>query len=265
MGEDGKREMDACERGRDAALGELPLRGRVSTAEAVAAFVVGCEARGLRPRTVLWYGWMLRPLAARFEVLPVAPAALEQLLAGLGDVSDVTRLDYWVVLRVFYRWAAVRFGFADPLQAIRRPLVRRRVPLALTEAQVLRVLAAAVSRRDKALLTLLLDTGMRLGEAHSLTWSDVGVDVLVVDGKVGRRQVPISSWALWVLMGVELPWRSTRGGDIGLDGLGRAVRRCLRRAGVAKGGPHLLRHTFARLYLRAGGDVFSLQRILGHR
>jgi site-specific recombinase XerD len=41
------------------------------------------------------------------------------------------------------------------------------------------------------------------------------------------------------------------------------VRRVLRRAGIA-GGPHLLRHTFGRLYITAGGDVFSLQRILGH-
>lgn len=165
---------------------------------------------------------------------------------------------------MFYRWLAAREGLASPMESIRPPRLRRSPPLVLSLPQVRRVMAAAMTRRDKALLALLFDTGIRLGEVHTLTWSAIGEETMIVEGKTGRREVPISSWTKWVLLGVDLPWRGPKG-RLTANGLYQAVRRCLRRAGVARGGPHLLRHSFARQYILNGGDVFSLQRILGHR
>lgn len=240
------------------------LRGPATVAEAVAAFERSSLARGLRPKTVRWYREMLKPLLRSGDRLPEDPEELEAVLGGLGEVSDETRHDHFVAMRVFYRWLARRFDVVDAMAKVDRPLRRRRVREALTAPQLRRVLESPLCRRDRALLTLLLDTGIRIGEAHSLTWSTVGEETIAVAGKVGLREVPISSWTRWVLLGVELPWRGARG-QLTVEGLGRAVRRCLRRAGVERGGAHLLRHTFARIYLRAGGDVFSLQRILGHR
>lgn len=212
-----------------------------------------------------WYGEMLRPLARSCAALPTTPGEIEAVLVALGPVSDVTRFDVWVAMRVFFRWCARRYALpANPMDDVARPRRLPKLREALTEPQVLRVMAAALSRRDKALLTVLLDTGMRLGEAHSLTWPDVGPEVVRVDGKVGRREIPMTEFARWCLMGVDLPWRGRRG-QLTVTGLGRVVRRCMRRAGVHRGGAHLLRHTFARMYLHNGGDVFSLQRILGHR
>lgn len=256
-----RRTVDGLRRRRGRALAAVP---RLRTGEAVEAFLRAAVARGLRPKTIAWYRTILGALARRYDPLPPAPEPLEAFLADLGDVSDVTRVDYWVALRVFYRWAAGRLGVQDAMGAVAKPRRRRKVPGSLDQAGVRRLMASALSRRDKALLTLLLDTGIRLGEAYSLTWEGVGEEVILVDGKTGPREVPISTWARWVLLGVELPWRG-RQGELTRDGIAQAVRRCLRRAGIARGGPHLLRHTFARLYLRAGGDAFSLQRILGHR
>ena len=62
-------------------------------------------------------------------------------------------------------------------------------------------------------------------------------------------------------------WRSRGGhkGYLGNWGLQRLVRRQLRPASFTpKLGPHLLRHTFATQFLLNGGNVFSLQRLLGH-
>jgi integrase/recombinase XerD len=125
-------------------------------------------------------------------------------------------------------------------------------------------MAAALCRRDRVMLALLVDTGVRLGELLSMRWEWIGEETFWVDGKTGRREVPMSGWVRWALLGVELPWRSARGGPLTAKGVYLAVRRCLGRAGVRRGGPHLFRHTFARLYIRGGGDQFSLQRILGH-
>jgi len=159
------------------------------------------------------------------------------------------------------------------MAGLRAPRLRRVLPKALDLGVLRRVMASAMTRRDKALLTLLADTGIRVGEAYGLTWADVSVEssTIHVDGKTGGRDVPVCELTRWLLLGVDLPWRSARRGSpkggrapLTLNGLGQAVRRCLRRAGVAHGGPHVLRHTFGRLYIMNGGDVFSLQRIMGH-
>ncbi len=257
-------------RGRAAALGDVSRRARLPACEtsgACTAFLCARQAGGVRPKTLIWYGTILGAYGRAHRWLPSEPEAVESFLAGLGEVSDETRYGYWRGLRTFYRWVSARLGLPDATAAVARPRRRRKLPGSLSVSEVRRVMASAMSGRDKALLTLLLDTGMRIGEAHSLTWERVLDEVVVVDGKTGPREVPISPWTRWVLMGVALPWRSSRRDrrPVTVNGLARAVRRCLRRAGVAAGGPHLLRHTFARLYLRAGGDAFSLQRILGHR
>jgi integrase/recombinase XerD len=150
------------------------------------------------------------------------------------------------------------------MAVVSAPRVRRRPPGALEPGELRRVLAAAMCRRDKVMLSVLADTGVRVGELLSMRWEWVGEDTFTVAGKTGIREVPLSPWLRFALVGVELPWRSAQGGSLTRSGAYRAVRRCLARAGVRKGGPHLLRHTFARLYIRGGGDQFSLRRILGH-
>lgn len=183
----------------------------------------------------------------------------------LPGASQGTRHAYFRALRAFYRWL-VRRGLVevDAVAGVVAPRLRRVAPPALERGELRRVMAAARCRRDRVMLSVLLDTGVRLGELVSMRWEWVGEETFWVDGKTGRREVPLSEWLRWTLLGVELPWRSVRGGDLTSKGAYLAVRRCLRRAGVMKGGPHLFRHTFARLYIRAGGDQFSLRRILGH-
>ena len=108
----------------------MPGCGGLSTADAVEAFITACRARGLRSKTVAWYLTIL----------------------GALEVGDETRFDYWRGLRTFYRWCSARFGCPDAMGAVARPRRRRKAPRALTEGEVRRVMAAAMTRRDKALL-----------------------------------------------------------------------------------------------------------------
>jgi integrase/recombinase XerD len=204
---------------------------------------------------------------ATWQELPRDPESVELVLAEVGGVSDETRYDVWVAMRLLFRWVSRRYSVPDAAALVERPVRRRKVVRTLTVEEVDRLLGSGLSRRDRALLMLLLDTGMRIGEAASLTWKAVGTASVVVAGKTGRREIPVSPVTVKALMGLgsgRCVWAAERGGEaVSVGGLQKVVRRALGAAGLG-GGPHMLRHTFGRLYVMAGGDVFSLQRIMGH-
>ena len=141
--------------------------------------------------------------------------------------------------------------------------------------------AASESRnaqRDLALVLLMIDTGIRLSELAALKVADV--DLIEgrcrVMGKGSReRVVPVgrrTRKALRASLSVRRPgstneplFSGPRGSSLSGRGVHQLVGRLARRAGIeTRCSPHVLRHTFARAFLTNGGDVFSLQRILGH-
>lgn len=235
------------------------------TSDAIDAFVASRRARGCSAAYESWLRYGLGRLASTWSELPRDPESVELVLAEMRGVSDETRYDVWVAMRLLFRWCSRRYAVPDAAAFVERPLRRRKVARTLTAEEVDRLLESRLSRRDRALLTLLLDTGMRIGEAASLTWRAVGNSVVTVCGKTGRREVPMSPGTARGLMGQgdgEHVW-VTAGRPVTVQGLQVAVKRALARAGL-RGGPHLLRHTFGRLYVMNGGDIFSLQRIMGH-
>jgi integrase/recombinase XerD len=238
---------------------------RLTTEEAVSAYIASCKARGLAKKTLQVYAYALHPLRIASQRLPDSPEPLENALAAVQG-SQETRHQVFRALRTFYSWAERRYGVPNPAQQLAPPRRRQLLPRTLNTDQVDLLLHVAAGRRDRALLLLLLDTGLRIGEASSLSRHNVGKQTLTVSGKTGQREIPVSPQVLQAFTGVGVGpvlWSGPKG-ELTVSGLAQAVRRALRRAGIS-GGPHLLRHTFARLYITAGGDVFSLQRILGHR
>jgi len=234
------------------------------TTELVAAYLAARSALGLARPTLELDRWTLHLLSLRYQELPTDPGPLEILL-GQGDWSVETRRGHLRRLRTFYRWAVGRFECPNPAASVAPPRRRRRLPRVLTIEQVPLVLAGAVDLRDRSLVELLLDTGIRIGEAWALRPADILQETLLVEGKTGQREVPISGSVRGLLLETILPWQGAKG-PLTVGGLQQMVRRCLARAGITspKAGPHLLRHTFARLYILAGGDQFSLSTILGH-
>jgi len=234
------------------------------TSEAVDRFLASCRSRNLAPKTVSFYRWALEPFAQAYPgELPQSVEELERYLGRFRGAAETLK-DRQRALRRFYRWLASRYGLANPAQALERPAAKPILPKTLSRAQVEALLGQPLSRRDRAILTVLLDTGIRLGECHSLRREDLRGQTILVTGKRGVREVPISPQAQRALLGVELPWAGPKG-PLTLSGLQQAVAKAMRRAGLERGGPHTLRHTFARHYILNGGDAFSLQRILGHR
>ena len=184
-------------------------------------------------------------------------------------------------LRAFSAWCAAEGLVAeDPLRRLARPRVPSRLIGTLGPVELERLLAVA-SRRDRLIIALLLDTGLRLSELAGLRIGDLLPDgYLRVRGKGGKeRLVPLGTVTEARLPDYLAHGRPRPiGRDVDHVFLARdgrpltpvAIQHALRRLGGRAGldgvrtNPHTFRHTFAKLYLLNGGDLFSLQRILGH-
>lgn len=188
-------------------------------------------------------------------------------------------------LKAFFNWLH-REGYTKTyrLDRLANYRVPSRVVDVLSEAEIRRILAACDAKtawgaRAHAILTLMLDAGLRLSEVTGLRTAHLDLEggQLKVMGKGGKeRIVPFGAAAqrsLWRYQNHHRPdplgadvyfFLTLDGRPLGTSGLTSTVKRIARRSGVTRLHPHLCRHTFATRYLINGGDVFSLQQILGH-
>lgn len=133
--------------------------------------------------------------------------------------------------------------------------------------------------RDKAIVLVLLDTGIRAQELCDLRIEDVDLQAGAVQVRAGKgdkgRTVylgHVAKEALWRYLSKRPDKRSdeplfmtSRRGPMDRSALRRMLASAGQRAEIPETvGPHRFRHTFAINYLRNGGDIFTLQRLLGH-
>jgi len=205
-----------------------------------------------------------------------------------NHLSGHTVNGYLRALRAFWAWVQ-REGFIEesPFSKVQIPKAPRKVMPTFTEEQLRRLLGAidtssASGHRDYAIIITFLDTGVRCSELTGLRAKDVNLEarLLKVWGKGAKeRMVPFGKkvqGALWkYLMSCRPPPIVPRYDHVFLTWDGRPlskdrVEAIVEHYGIKAGitgvrvSPHTFRHTFAVMFLRNGGNVFSLQRIMGH-
>lgn len=151
----------------------------------------------------------------------------------------------------------------------------------LSSAEVNRIIAAASGIRNRAIVRLFAETGIRRFELASLFVTDIKHErraIVIRNGKGRRpRVVPITRRMQLELADVigattDGPvFRSTSGSTLSLRQINRIVATAGRLAGVENPNPrsrnvtcHLFRHTFARLWKERRGSIETLAHILGH-
>jgi len=201
-------------------------------------------------------------------------------------LSDQTILAHVQTLKSFFGWLE-RSAYIDdnPVKMLGRPRISRKHIEILTRKEIYQVLSAIdlktpVGARDTAIVMTLLDTGLRCAELTNLKMEDTHLDQrrLKVMGKGAReRVVPVGSKVHAMLARYIHQYRpepasivtdhvflTAYGRPITVNGIQLMLKRLAKRSGVRRLHAHLCRHTFATQYLENGGDVFSLQTILGH-
>ncbi|SHE99327.1 integrase/recombinase XerC [Desulfofundulus australicus DSM 11792] len=252
-------------------------------------FIVHLKGCNCSLRTITAYTGALRSFMRWLEDTtgsPFDPASVTPL-----DVADYRRymlnrnrkpatinlhLD---ALSSFFSWVASNGLISfDPTEGVKRVPEQRGAPRWLTR-QELGALMRAVQKygipRDRALLAILLHTGLRISEAVSLHVEDLVIRersgwVTVREGKGGkRREVPLNVTARRIIQ----EWLTVHpGGDWLFPGrkghmTARAAEKILekyaRLAGVEVT-PHQLRHTFCKMLVDAGESLDRVAVLAGH-
>ena len=214
----------------------------------------------------------MRAWMAQQRAQKIAPRSLARKLSAVKN---------------FYVWLAAREGFEPTaVLSMQTPKFQAKLPrplsedaaLAVVETVELQALESWVGARDVAVVTLLYGAGLRISEALGLKRSDAPLpDVLKIAGKGGKeRMVPILEVAR---KAVDIYLRlcphpatadsplfvGVRGGALSPRLIQKAMQQTRLQLGLpSTATPHALRHSFATHLLSAGGDLRSIQELLGH-
>lgn len=268
---------------------KLKIAAKQSELElAVRGFLLDRQARNLSPSTLLWYRRYTAHLASWLterqltDPAQVTSRHLREYLVDLQsqDISAGTVHHHARCARAFFNWLVEEEILAvSPMLRVKMPRVPQQVLPAFSEADVKALMAACDTDRNRAIVLCLLDTGARLREMCDLRVGDVELAsglVVITQGKnrksrdvfLGaqtRRAVRRYLSARAELRDGDPLWLTERG-DSGLSTMGvqRMLQRLGARAGIANCHPHTFRRTFAIASLRAGMDLVTLQRLMGH-
>ncbi len=229
------------------------------------------------------------------EVTPDLITAFESSLREAKlSVATVNRADS--TLRSFFKHLQQEHGYADPTLEIAASKSARRLPKALTIAQILSMIDAAykasdpITLRDQAMLELLYSSGARVSELIGINMNDLSkvqsddgqITTLKLRGKGSKeRIVPLGSFATKAIDDYCVRIRpdllaknpknnaalflNSRGGRISRQSAWQMVLDAAAAAGISDHvSPHVFRHSYATHLLDGGADIRVVQELLGH-
>lgn len=208
---------------------------------------------------------------------------------GNKSLSPATIQGYVRTLKAFFSWLTREEYIRDnPMTKIPVPKAPVKVITTFNNEQITRLIqlcnkSNGLGHRNLAILLLLLDSGLRVSELTNIELDDVNLVEGYIKIRCGKgnkeRFVPIGSLvqkSIWKYINHHRPQPITQrvkrlflcdyGIPLTKSGVQQMVRRYGKQANITgvRISCHTFRHTFAKKYLVNGGDIFSLQRILGH-
>ena len=187
-------------------------------------------------------------------------------------------------IRSFYKYLTNKAKLLDenPMQDLDSPRTKKTLPRYLdldSSIQLLQSVDGTFQERDRCILTLFLNCGLRISELIGLNKTDVRGDQLRVLGKGNKERILYLNDSCIASINEYLAVRSdqqaidknalflsSRRTRISKAAVEKLVKKYLLKAGLdsTQYSPHKLRHTAATLMLQNGVDVRTLQELLGH-
>lgn len=277
---------------------------KIYFSQSLQAYLSYAKLRRLSPNTLRDYNHTFKLFQSFLQKdMPIANITkhqIQEFLAGYDYLSEKTVLNYHTALSALWTWAVneelinrniVRqVNPPRPIKQTINPFTVNDIKLLLDATQYSRPYQRKGEqsttrhslpnvKRNLAIIFTLLDTGLRASEFCAIKISDIDftnhqIEILGKGKKM--RLVSFSERTSEVInaylamkshiRSINRPLFTGRNDEVSLtrSGLASTIKRLGNRAGVAHAYPHRFRHTFAINFLRNGGNIFSLQYLLGH-
>lgn len=260
-------------------------------------FRFNCQCRNLSPRTVNNYtkqiDYLLRFLEQEKDIVSIGDVQPQHIKAFLLTMSNTGHTANYVndllkAYKVFFKYA-FNEGYTDELitKKIHNAKKPKIIIRTFTEQELKRMANYYqgydyLTIRNKTIMLLLIDTGIRLNELINLTETQIKQDYILIYGKGDKERVVPKSPLLgkWLIkyLAVRKSYFAYRilPDNIFLSKNGKPltstmIDRIVKEAGIAcevskdvRISAHTFRHTYAQMQLKAGLDIYSLSRLLGH-
>ncbi len=251
--------------------------------DAIQDFILSRQAKNCSPRTVEWYTYTLGRINKWFiekgvtHPEQITSKLIRTILSGLvdKDYSDSYVNIYARVLKTFTKFLHKEGYISKEIEFELPKLVEKRQRVYSIQ-EIQKILAVCKTRRDRAFIMFMVDSGVRLSEVLELNWGDIDMDngIVRIDYGKGRkfRTVVISIETRRALikykkdinsMDSKPVFQTTHGTRFTEPGLHSWMNRLSQKAGVHIT-LHALRRTFATLCAKSQMDLFRLQALMGH-
>jgi len=227
-------------------------------------FLQSRQAIGVSPQTLRYYRERLSKFIAVVDYISADRQDTERYLNSIppNQYGLATRHASYRAIKVFYRWLNSEYGLPNPVAGITAPILGKPILPSLTREQVMQLIEQTETVRDKAIIALFTESGLRLSELVSIKSENIDWELRTVRilGK-GRKEAYAAFGELTEkYLKSWLRQHQPNGNMWGLNQWG--VTSMLRRLETATGipcNPHTFRRTFACLLRKAGVDTMTIK------
>lgn len=263
-----------------------------------AIFIEKCKAKNLSEKTIEFYSYALQGFFKYLntkKITQIEDVDAIILYGFLGYINkkyaSATVKGRYLTLSVFLSFlTAMKVFDENPLTLVEKPLMPKRPIHSFNKQEVSEILdyydkETFIGYRNYAIMSMLFGTGIRSAELLGMTLQNVFPDehyIMVIGKGDKERKVPLGKTLSAVLKTYikkrtsylrncdSLPttniWLNKDGDALQKSGLNTIFQtlKHTKKAWSTRVSPHTFRHTFAKFFLLNGGDLFMLQKILGH-
>jgi len=218
--------------------------------------------QGISERTIEFYEYCLQPFVDSYEL---TSESINQFLSNL--TCGNAKHSHYRAIRAFCNWAT-REGYIkeNPITRVDPPKTNKPILPSLTHEQVQHLLHTADTLRDRCIISLFADSGMRLSELASIKASDIewGNRTAIIWGKGDKqRRAPFTKKTAKLLKQViNQNGVGPNIWHIEPHGIQLILQKLKQRTGLPCN-PHTFRRTFASNLHRAGMDIEHIMRLGG--
>ena len=229
----------------------------------LSVFLQSRQAMGVSPRTLGFYVERLTKFVAQVDFARALRSEVQRYLNSIPPNNNglSTRHASFRAIKTFYRWLNAEFGIANPVTGMPAPILSKPILPSLEREEVLTLIEKAHNIRNKAIIALFPESGLRLSELANIKLCDIDWQhrTIKVLGK-GRKEAYVPFGELSAKYLREWLDQYRPNGNIwGVNewGIATMLKRLEAETGITCN-PHVFRRSFACLLRKAGVDTMTI-------